>query len=258
VAGRRTFFDQQPAVVGHRGLGRGTVDGHPENSVGSMLAALEAGADALEVDVQRTADGSLVVHHNPTLPDGRFLVELPRAEAEAAGVVGLDELLDAIPPGVPVDLDLKSVLEDATDAPGRRTSGILAPLLRAEVRRRPVLVTSFDPAALLALREREPSSAYGLIAWVDFPLRHAVAAAAGLELDVVALHHGSFGANRIEPARVHRPPARSVQVAHEAGLQVLAWCPEPTAAVELAAADVDALCVNDVAAAVRALGAQPK
>lgn len=249
----RGFFTGRPSVVGHRGLGKGTVDGHRENTVASMLAALAAGADVLEVDVARTADDSLVVHHNPSLPDGRFLVDLPRPAAEAAGVVGLDELLDALPPGVPVDLDLKSVLEDATDRPGRRTSSLVAAVLRQQVRRRPLLVTSFDPAALLRLRELEPSSAYGLLTWVDFPLRHAVAAAAGLRLDVVALHHGSFGANRIEPAHVHRPAPRSVGVAHEAGLQVLAWCPGPAAARELAGAGVDAVAVDDVAGAVRVL-----
>ena len=248
----RRVFTGGPSLVGHRGLGRGDVDGHRENTVASMLAAVAAGIDWLEVDVTRTADGSLVVHHNPSLPDGRFLVDLRRDDAEAAGVVGLDALLDTLPAGLPVDLDLKSVLEDATDPFPRRTAGLLGPVLSTETRRRPLLVTSFDPAALLGLREREPGPAYGLIGWLDFPLRHLVAAAAGLDLDVVAVHHGSFAANRVEPAHVHRDPARSVQVAHDAGLELLAWCPEPSLAGRLAAAGVDALCLNDVPSAVRA------
>ena len=142
-------FTGRPSLVGHRGLGSGAVDGHRENTVGSMLAALDAGVDWLEVDLTRTADDSLVAHHNPALPDGRFLVDTTRAEAEAAGVVGLDELLDALPPGVPVDLDVKTVLEDAVDPAARRTAALLAPLLEREAGRRPLLVTSFDPAALL-------------------------------------------------------------------------------------------------------------
>ena len=92
----RVFPAGRPALVGHRGLGKGEVDGHRENTVASMLAALAAGVDWLEVDVTRTGDGSLVVHHNPALYDGRFLVEMSRAEAEAAGIVGLDALLDAL------------------------------------------------------------------------------------------------------------------------------------------------------------------
>lgn len=242
-------------LVGHRGLGRGTVGKHRENTVGSMLAALAAGADWLEIDVCRTADQSLVAHHNPALPDGRFLVDVRRAEAEDQGVVGLDTLVDALPEGVPVVLDVKSVLEDATDPASRRTTALLRPLLPAVVRHRQVLVMSFDPAALLELRDAEPGAAYGLLGWVDFPLRHLVASAAALRLDVVGVHHGSFRANRIEPAHVHRPPAHSIEAAHSAGLEVLAWCPEPTVAIDLVAAGVDALCLNDLPDAVPLLRA---
>jgi glycerophosphoryl diester phosphodiesterase len=251
----RVFPGHGPAVVGHRGLGRGVVAGHPENTVGSMLAALDAGADWLEVDVQRTGDGSLVVRHDPTLPDGRFLVDVSRTDAEAAGITGVDALLDALPPGVPVDLDLKSVLEDATDPEPRRTAALLAPLLAAESTRRRLLVTSFDPAALLWLRQRVAAPAYGLITWLDFPLRHAVATAAGLSLDVVALHHGSFGPNRVERGPVHRSPAASVASAHHAGLEVLSWCPAPDAARAQVAAGVDALCLNDLPTALPAVRA---
>ncbi len=247
------FLVAAPTLIGHRGLGKGTVAGRRENTAASMLAALDAGAHGLEVDVARTGDGHLVVSHDPVLPDGRFLVDVDRAEAVVAGVASLDELLAAVPPGVPVDLDLKSVLEDATDDLARRTDALLATLLAEEVRRRPVLVTSFDPAALLRLRDAVPEAAYGLLSWIDFPLRHAVAAAAGLELDLVGLHHGSFGPNRVEAGPVHRSPAVSVAAAHAAGLRVLAWCPEPDLAVELVAAGVDALVVNDVPAAVAAL-----
>ena len=126
-AGGRAVFTGRPSLVGHRGLGRGVVAGHRENTIGSMLAALELGVDWLEVDVTRTRDDALVVRHNPTLDDGRFLVDLTRAEAAAAGVAALDELFDALPEGAPVDLDVKSVLEDAVDPAGRRTAALLAP-----------------------------------------------------------------------------------------------------------------------------------
>jgi glycerophosphoryl diester phosphodiesterase len=154
-----------------------------------------------------------------------------------------------------VALDVKTVLEDAVHPAARRTAALLAPLLEREAGRRPLLVTSFDPAALLALRERVPAPAYGLISWIDFPLRHAVATAAGLGLDVVAVHLGSFGPNRVEPGPVHRPARDSIATAHDAGLEVLAWCPDPGAALELVAAGVDALVLNDVLSAVPAVRA---
>src|SRR5690349_21173163 len=98
------FLVATPTLLGHRGLGKGTVDGHAENTVASMLGALDAGADGLEVDVARTADGALLVSHDPVLPDGRFLVDVGAADAMSAGLVLLADLLDALPAGVPVDL----------------------------------------------------------------------------------------------------------------------------------------------------------
>lgn len=242
----RPLFTGRPAVLGHRGLGRGTVDGLAENTLPSLLAAAAMGVDWVELDVTRSADGVLVVHHNPATGHGDFLVDLTAEQLAAHGVPTLAEVLDALPVEVALDLDLKTVLEDAPGGWGSGTVALLAPVLAAEVRRRPVLTTSFDVAALLWLRDEVPGVALGLISWIDFPLRMAVTAAAHLGLDVVSLHHGSFGPNPVEAAPVHRGPARSVEVAHAAGLEVMAWCPGPEAVGTLVAAGVDALCVNDV------------
>lgn len=188
----------------------------------------------------------LVTHHNPSTRQGEFLVGRTAADVAALGVPTLEQVLDALPAGVPVDVDVKTVLEDATSAAERWTPGLLAPVLAREAARRPLLVTSFDPAALLALRERVPGLACGLITWLNFPLRIAVAAAARLGLQAVCVHHGSFGPNLVEPGPVHQLPARSIEVCHGAGLEVLAWCPPPADALALLAAGVDAVVVNDV------------
>lgn len=53
-------------VIGHRGA-RGLF---PENTLAGFAGALEAGAEALELDVALTADGVVVVSHDPALnPD---------------------------------------------------------------------------------------------------------------------------------------------------------------------------------------------
>lgn len=52
-----------PLVIGHRGAAAEA----PENTLPSFRAALEAGADALELDVHVTADRVPVVIHDPTL-----------------------------------------------------------------------------------------------------------------------------------------------------------------------------------------------
>lgn len=50
-------------VIGHRGAAAYA----PENTIASFRRALELGADALEFDVRRAADGVAMVMHDPTL-----------------------------------------------------------------------------------------------------------------------------------------------------------------------------------------------
>lgn len=52
-----------PLVIGHRGSA-GTV---PENTITSFQAALASGADGLEADLRLSADGVVVVIHDPVL-----------------------------------------------------------------------------------------------------------------------------------------------------------------------------------------------
>jgi glycerophosphoryl diester phosphodiesterase len=49
-------------VFAHRGYHG--VNGVSENSLGSFKAAIDLGADAIELDVHRTRDGVLVLHHD--------------------------------------------------------------------------------------------------------------------------------------------------------------------------------------------------
>lgn len=240
---RRVFHDR-PAVIGHRGLGKGTVDGLDENTLGSLTAAVAAGVDWVELDVSRSADGVLVLHHNPASESAGFLVDLPVADLQARGVERLIDVLDELPADVRVDIDVKPVLEDAVAT--RDTLDLLLPVLRREKERRQLLVTSFDATVLLRVRQALPSLPTGLLTWLEFPLRIAVPMAARLGVDVVGLHHRSFAANESEPLPVHRDPARNVEVAHQAGLEVLAWCPGRDEIPGMVEAGVDALVVNDV------------
>ena len=51
--------------VGHRGAAALA----PENSLAAIEAAAGVGVDAVEVDVLRRADGTLVLGHGPDVPD---------------------------------------------------------------------------------------------------------------------------------------------------------------------------------------------
>ncbi|MBK8469157.1 MAG: glycerophosphodiester phosphodiesterase [Actinomycetales bacterium] len=58
-------------VQGHRGA-RGLV---PENTVAGFRAAIDAGCTGVELDVRLTADGEVVVWHDPTLQDDKCVCE---------------------------------------------------------------------------------------------------------------------------------------------------------------------------------------
>ncbi|MEO8636734.1 MAG: glycerophosphodiester phosphodiesterase family protein [Gemmatimonadales bacterium] len=73
-------------IIGHRGAAAYA----PENTIESFRHALAIGAEAIEFDVRRSADGVAVVMHDPTLDRttdqtgpvaGRTVAELQRADA---------------------------------------------------------------------------------------------------------------------------------------------------------------------------------
>ena len=93
--GAMTFDDLFPKeytteVIAHRGGG----DMSTENTVESIRAAIEAGATASEIDVQRTADGHYVIFHDNTLKrlcnDPRTIQELTLEEIKKLRITAPD------------------------------------------------------------------------------------------------------------------------------------------------------------------------
>jgi glycerophosphoryl diester phosphodiesterase len=230
-------FVDVPVLCGHRGSGSGVVGGQLENTLGSYRAAVAAGLRWVEVDARTTADSVLVARHDPAVEDGRYVSTLSAAETDELGLMRVADLLEDLPADVAVDVEVKSSLEDAQRNRDATTAALVAELARAERARRRLLVSSFDPAAVLIVRERAPRLPTGLITWTRFPLRKAIPAAAHLGVDVVIAHVDAF---EEEAGRM----ADAVAVAHAAGLQVGAWCPDPQQSRLLAAAGVDCLVVD--------------
>jgi glycerophosphoryl diester phosphodiesterase len=54
------MFGHMIEAISHRG----SRVSHPENTIGAVLAAVEEGADGVEIDVHATSDGVIVVHHD--------------------------------------------------------------------------------------------------------------------------------------------------------------------------------------------------
>jgi glycerophosphoryl diester phosphodiesterase len=246
-------FGAGPALIGHRGLGCGVVRGHRENTLGSFTAAAELGMTWVEADVRRTADDVLVVAHDEGYPDGTRVADVGAAEADRRGTLRLRTLLERLVPGVGLDLDLKSAIDDSLRPPTRTTAALLVPVVAAEARRRPLLVTSFDPAALGMLRARVPALPLGWLTWHHFPLDVAVAACAHMDVDVLGLHVGSLadrGPGTVDPATV----AGTLPFVHGAGRRLMVWCPDAHLAGALLEAGADAVVVDAVPAALEVLG----
>jgi glycerophosphoryl diester phosphodiesterase len=125
----------RPAIVAHRGF-HATA---PENSLEAFAAAVELGVDMVELDVQETADGELVVRHEDV--GGLAYDEL--------GAPRLSEAL-AVLDGLGVDVEIKQA-----------SAGRLAEELGKA--RAPHVVTSFDPDALRRYGAEAPATKRGLI-----------------------------------------------------------------------------------------------
>ncbi|MBP9146656.1 MAG: hypothetical protein KBF21_17830 [Thermoanaerobaculia bacterium] len=170
-----------------------------ENTLPALLRAVEEGADLLEFDVRATADGVLVLHHDEHLgrlagrPDleveSTSLGELqgvalrhpehpecPGCPEPAGRIPTLAELLVALPPEFPVNIELKV----RRTAPGRLAELALA----ATAGRQNVLFSSFDAALLRELRRQSATARIAPLARLWTPALERL----GEELAAWSLH----------------------------------------------------------------------
>ncbi|MEO7794133.1 MAG: glycerophosphodiester phosphodiesterase [Thermoanaerobaculia bacterium] len=134
-----------------------------ENTIPALALAVEERADLLEFDVQPTLDGHLVLLHDLDLgrlagrPDlviqAASLAELrdlelrdPGEPVRAGRIATLADLLGALPPAFPVNIELKIGLADR-----QRLAGLA---LAATAGRESVLFSSFDAGLLRELRRQ--------------------------------------------------------------------------------------------------------
>ena len=148
-------------LIAHRGSPGPSVT---ENTVAAGSAALDAGADGVEVDLRLTADGVLALCHDadlrrvagrPLLVHASPWTDLRAAAAEAGVLLARVEWLLAAAAGRPLVLELK-----ASPAPAARVAGVLVQRLRglhAAGLPLAVTVSSFDPALVRAVREIAPA-----------------------------------------------------------------------------------------------------
>ena len=254
------FFDRsRPLVFAHRG---GCALG-PENTLAAFDLGIAAGADGLELDVHLSADGVVVVHHDPTLDRttaasgplaARTAAELARIDAgcrfASAGSfpfrdqgVGIPAFRDVLRryPDVRIIVEMKIDSREMGEAVAREVR------LAGAVER--VCAAGYGRRSAAAARETLPNMASSAChaevrlavyrSWAAWPVRRA-----RYDGYQVPEHAGML--------RIVSP--RFVRLAHDAGLKVQVWTvdeePDMTRLLEWG---VDGLISNrpDVAVRVR-------
>ncbi|HEX6165739.1 MAG TPA: glycerophosphodiester phosphodiesterase [Acidimicrobiales bacterium] len=242
-------------VIGHRGAPLAA----PENTVAAFRAAAAQGADGVELDVRRTADGRLVVHHDAHLPDGRALVGT--ASHDLPGdVPGLDAALDACRHLALVNVEIKNWPDDVDfDASLGAVDRVVDALAaRPAGERERLLVSCFHLPSIDRVRERAPDLA---TAWLVIgPLEavgHVPDASAGDPVAAMVAEAAAHGHRGLHPHHAF-VSERLVSAAHDAGLAVNTWtCDDPERIRWLAEVGVDGVITNAPDVALAALGRRP-
>jgi len=246
-------------VHGHRGA-RAVL---PENTLPAFEYAIDAGADAIEMDVNVTRDDVLVISHDPVLnpeicrgPGGSHIIrELTFSELRAwdcgslvnpqfprqkpvpgARIPALDEVLALAGRGSFLfNIEVKSFPDrpELTPPPSRFAELLLQSIDRHHLHSR-VIVQSFDFRILIAMKQLAADIRLAAL-YEDERLGDFVSVAR------------SAGAGIIAPHKVMVTPAR-VAAAHAVNLPVISW----TANTELEwsaliAAGVDGIITDDPA-----------
>jgi glycerophosphoryl diester phosphodiesterase len=214
------FDDEGPIAMAHRGF---SLDGL-ENSMAAFGAAVDLGLTYLETDVHATSDGALLAFHDDRLDRvtdaGGAVADQTWAQVRTARIGGVEPipLLEDVLgtwPDVRVNIDVKaaSAIEPLVLAV-RRTNALdricvasFSGRRRAAVRRAlgPALATSTGPARTAAWRLGSPLPPLGRLA--------AHAALRGIAAVQVPLKAGPLDI----------VTARSIGLAHRAGVQVHVW-----------------------------------
>lgn len=224
------------SVIAHRGAS----GAFPENTVDAFAAAVRMGADGVELDVRRSADAGLVVRHDPALPDGRMIADVPVADLPA-WVPLLDAAVDACH-GISVNVEIKNLPHepgwDPTEAVALDVARVAADRAGADIS-----VSAFTLATIDAVLAAEPDVSTGWLTLAGFDQIAAVATAADHGHRALHPHHDGLS-------------EAVVAVAHDAGLTVITWTvDDPDRLRAVADMGVDAVITNvpDVALDVLAL-----
>lgn len=201
----------RPLVLAHRGARRRA----PENTIEAFRVARELGADGVELDVRLSADGALVVEHDPTLATGLSVADSSLAVLRevSPALATLSEALDECA-GLLVNVEIKKPPRTTAFDASERVADEVVALCAAREHRDRVLVSSFDLRIIDRVRvhAEAPPTGYLFQFGADFEAMTEMAAARGHR----AIHPDWRGL-------VGRRAGRVISRAHGLGLDVNVW-----------------------------------
>jgi glycerophosphoryl diester phosphodiesterase len=230
------------AVTAHRGASLRA----PENSMAAFREAYAAGTDYVELDVQRTRDGAIVVIHDGDLMrmggDPRKVRDLTLAEIQGIDIGSkrgpeyaservptLAEVIDFARGKFRINIELKYNVPDAQLA-----AAVIA-LLREQQFLDQVVITSLDHASLRQVEQMQPGLDTGLI------VTAAVGNVIKTDTDFVSLNSA-------------RATAALVSQATATGKQVHVWTVnKPDVMLRMIERGVDNIITDDPATLVRVM-----
>jgi glycerophosphoryl diester phosphodiesterase len=212
--------------VAHRGL-HDAARGIIENMPGAAQAAI-SGNFAIECDIQLTADGEAMVHHDDTL--GRLtegsgrLIDTTAAELKAVKfkdtperMMSLGDLCALVNGRVPLVIEVKSHF-DGDRKLVKRMAEVLASYSG------PAVGMSFDPDQVLALRETMPALARGIVAERSYEEADWPEATAAQRQGMLHLRHAFRTQPHFIAYWVDELPAPAPWIARNIfGLPLLTW-----------------------------------
>lgn len=241
-------------VVAHRGASAT----HHENTIEAFQAAVDQGADGIELDVRLSADGVLVVHHDAHLADGTLVRSLTAAQMPA-WVPTLGEALD-VAGDLWVNVEIKNVPDepdyDENHGISVAVAGLLAGILagsgdpadhetpadQRKANASHLMVSSFNVGSVKRLKELDRTIPLALLVWGQADPASLIGRAEAHGFD--AIHPHDILVDRGFVTR-----------AHDAGLQVNVWTvDDPERIAELAEFGVDGIITNVPDRAIAALG----
>lgn len=210
-------------AIGHRGMGanNGEDASRPvENTKLSIKTAFRAGVPAVEVDVQLTADGRVVMFHDDYLADYSCINAYPYADLIEV-VPTIDKLKNGLsaalqsargsdtPTGIVyVELKAPAPLCDPLDETEASYVSAVIDVIEAAGMSEQVVLTSFSPTLLVIARSMAPDIAVELaVSALQFLSAAEIEAVTGLPATPIEKYDYGFGLQWAEIGPVYRLPA---------------------------------------------------